>query len=93
MGRTLATATQIILEEQTAFADFRRTLRASDQQIFDALFAGARKHTAAISMAAHALPFESILLATLLEEHRKVQELDERLQALEHRLARLEPRE
>jgi hypothetical protein len=75
MGRTLATATQIILEEQTAFADFRRTLRRDDQRTFDALFAAARKHTAAISQANHALPFEAILLAMLLEQAGELERL------------------
>lgn len=67
MGRTLATANQLVLEEQQAFADFRRALRREDQRAFDALFAYARLHTTAISQASHALPFESVLLAMLLE--------------------------
>lgn len=79
MGRTLATANQIILDEQTAFANFRRTLRREDQQHFDALFAQARKHTAAISQANHALPFEAILLAMLIEQAREIAILKRRL--------------
>lgn len=75
MGRTLATANQIILDEQTAFAEFRRALRREDQRAFDTLFAAARKHTAAISQAGHALPFESILLAMLLEQARELEHL------------------
>ena len=75
MGRTLATANQIILDVQTAFAEFRRALRREDQRAFDALFAAARKHTAAISQAGHALPFESILLAMLLEQARELEHL------------------
>jgi len=69
MGRTLVTVNQIILQEQSEFSNFRRTLRRQDQLAFDELFAGARKHTAAITMAAYALPFEAILLAMLVEEH------------------------
>jgi hypothetical protein len=69
MGRTLATAGQTILTEQSEFSDFRRALRKADQDSFDELFVYARKHVAAIMMAAHALPFESVLLAMLLEEH------------------------
>ena len=69
MGRTLATAGQTILTEQAEFTDFRRALRKADQDSFDELFVYARKHVAAIMMAAHALPFESVLLAMLLEEH------------------------
>ncbi len=59
MGRTLATANQIISNEQTALTNFRRALRREDQQAFDILFASARKHTAAISQANPALPFEA----------------------------------
>lgn len=79
MGRTLQTTNQIILNEQTAFNTFRRTLRRNDQRLFDRLFADARKHTAAISQANHALPFEAILLAMLLEQAREIDALKQRL--------------
>ena len=79
MGRTLATTNQIILEEQSAFISFRRALRREDQHTFDALFAAARKHTAAISQANHALPFEAILLAILLEQAGELERLRRRL--------------
>ncbi len=45
MGRTLSTATKVILSEQKEFSDFRRALRKQDQLIFDALFAGAMNCT------------------------------------------------
>ncbi len=86
MGRTLATANQILFDEQKAFSGFRRALRFPDQQAFDELFAFARKHTAAISIAAHALPFEAILLAMLVEEHNENRRLRQRVEALEQRL-------
>lgn len=79
MGRTLSTTNQIIQEEQTAFANFRRTLRKADQRHFDALFAAARLHTAAISQANHALPFEAVLLAMLLEQQKQIDQLQQRL--------------
>jgi hypothetical protein len=75
MGRTLATTNQIILSEVTHFKNFRRALRPSDQAHFDALFAAARRHTAAISLADHALPFEAILLAMLIEQQRQLEQL------------------
>jgi len=81
MGRTLSTANQIILSEQAAFANFRRTLRRSDQHVFDALFASALYHTAAISQANHALPFEVILLAMLLEQAKEIERLKQALDA------------
>jgi hypothetical protein len=75
MGRTLKTINQLIQQEEQAFVNFRRTLRRSDQLIFDELFAGAKKHIAAISQANHALPFEAILLAMLLEQAKEIKRL------------------
>jgi len=75
MGRTLPTTTQIILDEQQAFLNFRRALRKEDQRVFDELFARARKHVMAINQADHVLPFEAILLAMLLELMRDLIDL------------------
>lgn len=72
MGRTLPSITQVFLQEQDAFSSFRRALRRSDQMALDDLFAMARQHLAAAAYASHALPFETILLAMLLEEHKEV---------------------
>ena len=72
MGRTLPSITQAFLQEQESFARFRRALRRSDQLALDELFAAAHKHLAAAAYAAHALPFETFLLAMLLEEHKEV---------------------
>lgn len=77
MGRTLPTTTQIVLDEQQAFLNFRRGLRREDQVIFDELFARARKHIMAINMADHVLPFEVILLTMLIEIMHDVTELKE----------------
>jgi hypothetical protein len=68
MGRTLKTINQLIQQEEQAFVNFRRTLRRSDQLIFDELFAGAKKHIAAISQANHALPCEGGLVGRVLEQ-------------------------
>ncbi len=72
MGRTLPTSTQLFMQEEAAFARFRRALRRSDQLALDDLFTSARQHLAAAQYAAHALPFEVLLLAMLLEEHKEV---------------------
>ena len=81
MGRTLPSATQIILNEQESFGRFRRALRRSDQLALDDLFASARQHLSAAAYAAHALPMEIFLLSMLLEQHKEVlrlrRELDE----------------
>ena len=82
MGRTLPSATQVFLQEEQAFARFRRALRRTDQVALDDLFVSARQHTAAAQYASHALPFEVILLAMLLEEHKEVMRLRGKVEAL-----------
>ena len=75
MGRTLPAIAQVFLQEQESFSRFRRALRRTDQLLLDDLFVSAQKHLAAASYAAHALPFETFLLAMLLEQHREVMHL------------------
>jgi hypothetical protein len=82
MGRTLPSITQVFLQEQDAFARFRRALRRSDQIALDDLFASARQHLAAAGYASHALPFEVFMLSMLLEEHKEVLQLRGQVQAL-----------
>ena len=81
MGRTLATSSMLIQQEEASFSRFRRALRRSDQVALDDLFASAHQHLAAAQYAAHALPLEVFLLCMLLEEHKQVmrlrQEMDE----------------
>lgn len=84
MGRTVTSITQTFLKERAAFARFRRALRSSDQQVLDDLFASAQKHLAAASYASHALPFETFLLAMLLEEHKEVVRLRREVAELRH---------
>ena len=81
MGRTLPSATIVFMQEEAAFGRFRRALRRSDQLALDDLFVEARQHLAAAQYAAHALPFEVFLLSMLLEEHKEVMKLRERMEA------------
>lgn len=82
MGRTLSTITDVFLQEQESFARFRRALRRKDQLALDDLFISARQHLAAAGYAAHALPFETLLLCMLLEEHKEVMLLREHVNQL-----------
>lgn len=82
MGRTLPSITQAFLQEQEAFIRFRRALRRSDQLALDDLFADARQHLAAAAYAANPLPFETFLLAMLLEEHKRLLHLQNLLEEL-----------
>lgn len=82
MGRTLPSAAVAFQQEEAAFARFRRVLRRADQLALDDLFVSARRHLAAAQYASHALPFEVFLLAMLLEEHKEVMKLRERVENL-----------
>jgi hypothetical protein len=90
MGRTIASITQIFLEEKAAFARFRRALRRGDQLILDELFADAQQHLAAAGYAAHALPFETFLLAMLLEERKAAKKQQIQLEALQRQVRQLQ---
>jgi len=83
MGRTLPSATQLMLQEEAALSRFRRALRRGDQLAFDDLFSAAQKHVSAAAYAAHALPFETFLMAMLLEEHKEVVRLRASVKMLE----------
>jgi hypothetical protein len=79
MGRTLPSATRLIIKDQEALIKFRGALRKEDKDVLDDLFRSARYHVAAIGNATHLLPFEVMLLAMLLEEHKRVQKLETQL--------------
>ena len=82
MGRSLPTASQLILNQLAELKPIYAALRRSDQLALDELFVAARQHLAAAAYAAHALPMEIFLLAMLLEEHKEVQRLRTRVEAL-----------
>jgi len=81
MGRTLPSITQAFLAEQESLSRFRRALRREDQLALDDLLAAARHHLAAAAYASHLLPFETLLLAMLVEEHKRVLDLQQQLEA------------
>src|SRR5512144_1222016 len=82
MGRTLPSITQTFFVEEESMQRFRRALRRSDQVVMDDLLASARQHLAAAAYAAHPLPFETFLLAMLIEEHKEVMYLRQAVEAL-----------
>lgn len=82
MGRTLPSITQTFFVEEESLRRFRRALRRSDQIVMDDLLASARQHLAAAAYAAHPLPFETFLLAMLIEEHKEVMYLRQAIEAL-----------
>ena len=87
MGRTLRTFTQLVHSEVERWKKFRRTLRKEDQTALDELFSAARYHSVAGAYASNAVPFEAMLLAMLLEEHKDVRRLRQKVSELERHTA------
>jgi hypothetical protein len=87
MGRTVLPFTQELYREEESWRGFRRALRREDRDLFDALFAAARYHTAACTCAGRPVPFDAILMSILIEERRSARELSRRLEEIERRLA------
>ncbi len=85
MGRTVITITQQINEIEAMLAPFRRALRRSDQYIFDGIFAAARRHITAIGQTESLLPFESVLLAIVLEQAKDIAALQHEIEQLKQR--------
>jgi len=83
MGRTLPTFTQLVRQEAERWHKFRRALRKEDQEALDELFAAARFHSAAGAYASGAIPFETMILSMLIEEHKTVKALQEKVRELE----------
>lgn len=86
MGRTLPSITQAFLQEQQSLARFRRALRREDQRALDDLLGFSRQHLAAAAYASHLLPFEIMLLAMLVEQHKQVLHLQQEIEVLQSTL-------
>jgi hypothetical protein len=71
MGRTLPSATQIVLDELDELRSFYDALRRSDQLILDKFFEDVLQHRAAIANATNLLPIEVMPFVMLLEAYKK----------------------
>jgi len=85
MGRTVLSATQVVLREQASWSKFRRVLRKEDQKTLDALFQAARYHAAALSYVSKPTPLEPILISMLIEHQKAIQALEEKIRKLEEK--------
>jgi hypothetical protein len=85
MGRTLPPFSQLIEAERRRWAPFRRALPKEDQAAFDRLFDCAKLHVQAGVMVSRPWPFETIVMAVLLEQEKRVERAERLLHALEGR--------
>lgn len=83
MGRTLPTQTMLLEEERLRWQKFRRALRKEDQAILDEMLNDVRRHVQAQAYASWATPYEAMLISIMLEERKKIKDIEGRLMALE----------
>lgn len=70
MGRTCPTYRMLLEDEIKTWDTFRKALRKEDQEAFDRLMSGVRMHASASSNAARLNPFESLVMAALVDMMR-----------------------
>lgn len=76
MGRTVPTFTMVLQQELESWSKFRRGLRKEDQDALDDLFRAARLQLASSAYAARPIPFESIVMAMLVAQQRRIASLE-----------------
>jgi len=75
MGKTLPPFSHLIAADRRRWAPFRRALPQADQVAFDRLFNGAKIHVHAGVMVSRAWPFETVVMAVLLEQEKRIETL------------------
>jgi hypothetical protein len=71
MGKTCPTYRMLLEDEIHTWATFRRALRKEDQEAFDRVMDMIRSHASASSNAARLNPFESMVMAVLVDITRE----------------------
>ena len=81
MGRTLPSTTQIVFKLIAELEPFYLALRCSDQRILDKFFEAVFQHCVPIGNADSLLPMEALPFVILLEERKKLDQLQAELRA------------
>ena len=83
MGRTNPTYRDVVRGLEEDWRQYRRALRRVDKPHFDRLFEHAREHADAAGYLNHQQPEVTLLVSVVLEQEKRMQDLHERLRALE----------
>lgn len=83
MGRTNPTYRDLLRATEERWAAYRRTLRRRDQPRFERLFVYAREHADAAGMLNHQDRLAPVLMSIALEQERRLDELEARIEELE----------
>ena len=91
MGRTVRTFRDAIRIEEARWKDYRRTMRPSQREFLDRVFDHGRSLADAGTMIVTPRVMEVVLLSSMIETIRELEEIKERLEALEKRLEETPP--
>ena len=83
MGRTNPTYRDALRVIRDRWSEFRRALRRRDQPRFDQLFAYARNHADASGLLNHETPLFPALFSIDLEQEARLDDHEQRLEALD----------
>lgn len=75
MGRTIAPYSRQVQQIEDSLSEFRRSLRKSDQLIFDDLIRISKMQVQAGVMAASPYPIDSMLLTMMIELKKEMNEI------------------
>ncbi len=79
MGKTCPTYRMLLEEEIASWEPFRRALRKEDREAFDSIMDSVRRHASASSNASRLNPFESMVMAALVDlKKRSMEDRSER---------------
>lgn len=93
MGRTNPTFRDALRAVEDRWQQYRRALRSRDQPRFDQLFTYVRNHADASGFLNHRNPLIPMLVSIDLEQERRLDEHDERLEELEATITTLAHRD
>jgi hypothetical protein len=80
MGKRLPPFSAPIEEERRRWMPFKKALPKADQPIFDRLFDCAKLHIQAGVMVSRPWPFETTVMAILLEQEKRIEHLMRQLE-------------
>ncbi|MFW9821571.1 MAG: hypothetical protein ACFFE4_01465 [Candidatus Thorarchaeota archaeon] len=83
MGRTVPSFRPALEHEIESWKDFKRALRAEEQEIFNKLMNYARIHADAGSMSARPMLSEVLFLSFAVEQEKKIEMLEKKVYELE----------
>ncbi len=87
MGRTLLPFRPALETEISSWQEFRRGLCPKDRTVFDQIMNSARSHADAGSLAAKPILFEIILLSTVIEQQKILNQLEDQINQLRKQIS------